>query len=66
MRKYRVIIEETVSEAFDIEATSEEDAISGAIQEYDAGNFVVGSDNVECRRISVVGENGELTDWTTF
>ena len=66
MRTYRVIIEETISEEFDIEATSEEDAISGAIQEYDAGNFVVGSDNVECRQISVIGEYGEVKDWITF
>ena len=66
MRKYRVVIEETVSEEFEIEANSEEDAVSRAIQEYEAGNFVVGSDNVECRRISVVDKDGELTDWIMF
>lgn len=66
MRKYRVVIEETVSEEFKIEATSEDDAVSKAIQEYKAGNLVVGSDNVECRQISVVGKDGELTDWITF
>lgn len=66
MKKYRVVIEETISEEFEIEATSEEEAISGAIQEYNAGNFVVGSDNVEHRQISAVGEDGELTDWIVF
>lgn len=66
MRKYRVVIEKTVSEEFEIEANSEEDAVSGAIQEYEAGNFVVGSDNVECRRISVVDKDGEFTDWIIF
>lgn len=66
MRKYRVVIEETISEEFEIEANSEEDAVSKAIQEYEAGNFVVGSDNVECRQISVVDKEGELTDWITF
>ena len=66
MRKYRVVIEETVSEEFEIEATSEEEAVSNAIQEYDAGNFVVGSDNVEHRQISVIGDDGELTNWIEF
>lgn len=66
MKKYCVVIEETISEEFEIEATSEEDAISKAIQEYNAGNFVVGSDNVQSRQISVVGKDGEIMDWTVF
>ena len=64
--KYRVVIEETISEEFEIEATSEEDATSKAIQEYNAGNFVVGSDNVESRQSSVIGKDGELRDWIMF
>lgn len=66
MRKFHVVIEETISETFEIEATSEEDAVSKAIREYKAGNFVVGSDNVEGRQISVVGKDGEFTNWITF
>ena len=66
MKKYRLIIEETISETFEIEANSKEEAISGAIQEYNNGNFVVGSDNVEHRQISIMGDNGELTDWIIF
>lgn len=66
MRKFHVVIEETISETFEIEATSEEDAVSKAIREYKAGNFVVGSDNVEHKQISVVGKDGEFTNWITF
>lgn len=66
MKKYHVIIEETISETFEIEAASQEDAVSAAIREYNAGNFVVGSDNVEHRQISVVDDDGELTDWVEF
>ncbi len=66
MRKFYVVIEETISETFEIEAISEEDAVSKAIQEYKAGNFVVGSDNVEHRQISVVDKDGELTNWIAF
>lgn len=60
------LLNETVSETFEIEANSEEEAVSVAIQEYNAGNFVVSADNVEYRQISVVDENGEFTDWITF
>lgn len=66
MKKYRIVIEETISETFEIEATSEEEAVSKAIQEYKTGNFVIGSDNVECRQIAVIDEHGELKDWITF
>ena len=66
MRKYHVVIEETISETFEIEASSEDDAISGAIQEYNAGNFVVYSDNVEHRQISIIGDDGEFTEWIEF
>ena len=64
--KYRVVIEETISEEFEIEAISEDDAISKAIQEYEEGNFVVYSDNVECRQISIIGKDGEIKDWIMF
>ena len=50
----------------EIEANSEEEAVSKAIQEYKSGNFVIGSDNVEHRQISVVDKDGELTNWITF
>ena len=66
MRKYHVVIEETISETFEIEASSEDDAISGAIQEYNVGNFVVYSDNVEHRQISIIGDDGEFTEWIEF
>ena len=66
MRKFHVVIEETISETFEIETISEEDAVSKAIQEYKAGNFIVGSDNLEHKQISVVGKDGELTNWIAF
>ena len=66
MKKYRVVIEEIVSETFEVEAASQEDAVSAAIQEYHAGNFVVGSDNVEHRQISVIGDDGEISEWIEF
>ena len=66
MKKYRVVIEETISETFEIEASSKEDAVSKAIQEYNAGNFVVYSNDVEHKQISIADDDEELTDWIAF
>lgn len=64
MKTYRVVIEETVSDEFEIEADSEEDAIDRAISEYNEGNFVVGP-NVTFRQISIV-EDDEFKNWIEF
>ena len=60
MKTYRVIIEETLSDEFEIEADSEEDAIDKAINEY----FVVGT-NVTFRQISIV-EDDDFKEWIEF
>ena len=64
MKTYRVIIEETLSDEFEIEADSEEDAIDKAINEYNEGNFVVGT-NVTFRQISIV-EDDDFKEWIEF
>ena len=64
MKTYRVIIEETLSDEFEIEADSEEDAIDKAINEYNEGNFVVGT-NVTFRKISIV-EDDDFKEWIEF
>ena len=65
MKKYHVVIEETVSDEFEIEADSEKDAIDKAINEYNEGNFIVGP-NVTFRQIAVLGEDDEINDWIEF
>ena len=42
MKKYLVIIEELISDEFEIEADSKEEAISKSIEEYYNCNFIVG------------------------
>ncbi len=66
MKKYRIVIEETISEEFEIQATSEEEAISKAINECHEGNFVLSPGNVEYRQIAVIGEDDEIKDWIEF
>lgn len=64
MKTYRVIIEETLSDEFEIEADSEEDAIDKAINEYNEGNFVVGT-NVTFRQIAIVTDD-DIKEWIEF
>lgn len=64
MKTYRVVIEETVSDEFEIEAYSEDDAIDKAIKEYNKGNFIVGP-NVTFRQISIV-EDDDFKEWIEF
>lgn len=66
MKKYRIVIEETISEEFEIEATSEQEAIAKAINEYEEGNFVLSPGNVEYRQMAVIGEDDEIKDWIEF
>ena len=65
MKKYRVIIEETIAEEFEVEAATAEEAISKSIDEYHAGNFVLSSGEVQDKKISVA-ENDEFKNWISF
>lgn len=64
---YKVTIEETVSQAFDIEAESIEDAYNTAIANYKKGILVVEAGECTYRQIQVQDiNNGECTEWNEF
>ncbi len=63
--KYRVIIEETLSDEFTVEAESEKDAIDEAIRQYKNGNLVLEPGNIEQRQVSLVIDNAGF-QWTEF
>ena len=65
MKKYFVVIEETISEEFEIDAESKEDAISKAIEKYKSGEFVLSPGNLESKKISIV-DNSEFDNWIEF
>ena len=65
MKKYFVVIEETISEEFEIDAESKEDAISKAIEKYKSCEFVLCPGNLESRKISIV-DDSEDYDWIEF
>jgi len=61
--KYTVVIEETIADDFEIDAESEKDAISRAINKYKNAEFVLEPGNIQETKISVITESGELSAW---
>lgn len=65
--KYSVLIEETISEKFAVEADSEEQAREIATDKYKKCEFVLEPGNVTQRKMCVVSEDAsENVDWTEF
>ena len=63
VKNYRVLIEETISEEFELEAESEKAAISKAIDAYKSGEFVLEPGNFESAHLKVIDENEKCSDW---
>lgn len=67
MKKYKIIIEEHVSEEFTVEAENMEEALNKAENNYYKGEFVLEPGNVVNRLISGKAIDGkEYTEWTEF
>ncbi len=63
MKKYRVIIEEIMSEEFELEAESEKEAISKAMGAYKSGEFVLEPGNFEYAQLKVADEDDKCSEW---
>ena len=67
MKKYQIVIEETVVDDFTVEADSPQEAQSIAEQMYKSGEFVIEDGEVQTRRIAVNNDNCEnLIDFQEF
>jgi hypothetical protein len=67
MRKFKVHIEETISDTFTVEAETMEEAMAFAEYEYAVGNFVIHPQTPTCRQMMAeCDENGEATEWEEF
>ncbi len=67
MKKYQIVIEETVVDDFTVEASSPEEAQSIAEQMYKSGEFVIEDGEVQGRRIAVNDTDCEnLIDFHEF
>lgn len=64
--KFIVTIEEMVSDNFEIEAETAEDAIRIAEDKYHSREFALEPGNLVCKQMSIVSPNNELTEWIEF
>lgn len=67
-RKFKVIIEEHISQAFEVEATDLGEAMEIAEQKYNAGEFVVDAFNAPTAKLMMVEDEygAECTEWKEF
>lgn len=65
--KYKITIEETISQEFEIEANSIEEAKEKAIKDYESGKLVLEFGTVLEKQINVINEsNNEIAEWEAF
>lgn len=65
--KYKVVIEETVCDEFEVIADSIEEAKEIAVNDYCEGNIVLESGEVQNRKMKVINEqNNDQSDWNEF
>ena len=65
MKKYFITIEETISQIFEIDADSTEQAKNLAIEKYNAGEFVLTPGELLDKKIQI-SDNNALTVWEEF
>lgn len=65
MKKFRVCLEETVSQVFEVEAEDENEAFDVAKEKYDKSEFVVAPGDLVGLNIAVENENGDFECFNT-
>ena len=65
MKKYSILIEETVSGNFEVLASDEKEAKSIAEEKYKSGEFILAPGQVTNRALAVIRGN-EPTKWMEF
>ena len=67
MKKFKIVIEEMVSEEFEIEAETLEEAMDIAEEQYNNGTIVLEPGNLVSKQMMVEDvDTGECTEWTEF
>ena len=64
--KFKVIIEETVAQEFEVDAACREVALAEAEAKYRAGEFVLCPGDVQVRRMAVCEPVGDAAEWLEF
>lgn len=63
MPKYTITIEEMVSENFEVEAATADEAMEIAEQKYRDGEFVLEPGNLVCTQMAITNPSEEATEW---
>lgn len=66
MKTFTITIEETVSQEFNVEAESAEEAMEIAEEKYNNGEFVLEPGELVCKQMAITSPNDEATEWTEF
>lgn len=68
MKKYKIIIEETVNDEFTIEANNKKEAVKLAEEKYKNCDFVLSPGNLTNTKLAVLNTNEDLKDenWITI
>ena len=61
--KVKVIIEETISQTFEVEVTDEHNVYKEIRQKYKSGELTVDNATLTQANVMILDENGEETDW---
>lgn len=64
MKKYKIAIEETVVDEFDIYANSAEDAMRIAEEKYKNGEIILSPGECQCSKMAIIKPDNEATEWT--
>ena len=64
--KYKVVVEETISENFEIEAENIHEALKISEQQYKNGDLVLSPGNLIFKQILICDEKGNCSDWYEF
>lgn len=66
MKSYVIAIEETVVQNFEVEANSQEEALSKVETGYKNGHYVLESGEVQAKKMSVLNSGNESDKWIEF
>lgn len=66
MKKYKIAIEETVTEEFEVEADNLHKAMEIAAKKYYDGEFIVAPGEVQAKKMAVIEPYSENSAWVEF
>lgn len=66
MKKYVIAIEEMISDNFEVEAETAEEAMELAEYRYRTGEYALAPGNLVAKQIAIISPNNAITEWTEF